>query len=189
MESLLPEFDMTGFVRERSGASLPGIVPSNTYTTRDGKYVVIGANGDSIFRRMMVAIDRADLAEDPALARNDGRVTRTAELDRVIADWCAAHDLDRVLKILADAQVPSGKIYDIADIVDDLQYRARDMIQQAKLPDGADMKIPGVVPKLMATPGGTRWLGPKLGEHTTEVLAGLGYDADRIAALKSRGIV
>jgi formyl-CoA transferase len=189
MESLLPEFDMTGFVRERSGASLPGIVPSNTYTTRDGKYVVIGANGDSIFRRMMIAIGRADLAEDRALARNDGRVARTEELDRVIGGWCAAHDLDHVLQVLADAQVPSSKICDVADVVGDLQYRARGMIQQARLPDGRDLKVPGVVPKLSDTPGGTRWLGPKLGEHTREVLAGLGYDDRRIAALKSRGII
>ena len=189
MESLLPEFDMTGFVRGRSGASLPGIVPSNTYTTRDGKYVVIGANGDSIFKRMMIAIGRADLAEDPALARNDGRVARTDELDKVIGDWCAAHDLDHVLKVLADAQVPSGKIYDIADIVGDLQYRARGMIEQARLPDGKEMKVPGVVPKLTDTPGGTRWVGPKLGEHTREVLAELGYDDGRIAELKSRGII
>ena len=189
MESLLPEFDMTGFVRERSGASLPGIVPSNTYTTRDGKFVVIGANGDSIFRRMMLAIGRADLADDPALARNDGRVARTAELDQVIGDWCAAHDLAHVLEVLAEAQVPSGKIYDVADIVGDLQYRARDMIQQAHLPDGSPMKVPGVVPKLLATPGGTRWLGPQLGEHTHEVLAGLGYDEHKIAGLKARGVI
>jgi formyl-CoA transferase len=189
MESLLPEFDMTGFVRERSGASLPGIVPSNTYTTRDGKYVVIGANGDSIFKRMMFAIGRADLAEDPALARNDGRVARTEELDKVIADWCAAHDLERVLEVLDQAQVPSGKIYDIADIVSDPQYLARRMIEQLRLPDGTQMKVPGVVPKLNDTPGGTRWPGPELGEHTREALAGLGYDQARIDALKSRGII
>jgi crotonobetainyl-CoA:carnitine CoA-transferase CaiB-like acyl-CoA transferase len=116
-------------------------------------------------------------------------VARTGELDRVIGDWCAAHDLDHVLKVLADAQVPSGKIYDIADIVGDLQYRARGMIEQARLADGSEMKVPGVVPKLMATPGGTRWLGPKLGEHTREVLAELGYDESRIAALKARNII
>jgi len=189
MESLLPEYDMTGFVRERSGASLPGIVPSNTYTTRDGKYVVIGANGDAIFRRMMAAIGRGDLRNDPALARNDGRVARTAELDKVIGAWCAAHDLDHVLKVLAAAQVPSGKIYDIADIVKDLHYQARGMIEEARLPDGEPMKVPGVVPKMEQTPGGTRWLGPDLGEHTTEVLAQLGYDAARIAELKSRGVI
>ena len=189
MESLLPEYDMTGFVRERSGASLPGIVPSNTYTTRDGKYVVIGANGDAIFRRMMAAIGRGDLGNDPALARNDGRVARTEELDNVIGAWCAAHDLDYVLEVLAAAQVPSGKIYDIADIVKDLHYQARGMIEEARLPDGEPMKVPGVVPKMAQTPGGTRWLGPDLGEHTTEVLAQLGYDAARIAELKSRGVI
>ena len=189
MESLLPEYDMNGFVRERSGASLPGIVPSNTYTTRDGKYVVIGANGDAIFRRMMTAIGRDDLGNDPALARNDGRVARTAELDKVIGAWCAAHDLDHVLAVLAAAQVPSGKIYDIADIVKDLHYQARGMIEQARLPDGEPMKVPGVVPKMAQTPGGTRWLGPDLGEHTGEVLAQLGYDAAKIADLKSRGVI
>jgi len=189
MESLLPEYDVTGFVRERSGASLPGIVPSNTYTTRDSKYVVIGANGDAIFRRMMAAIGRGDLGNDPALARNDGRVARTEELDKVIGDWCAAHDLDYVLEVLAAAQVPSGKIYDIADIVKDLHYKARGMIEEARLPDGEPMKVPGVVPKMTQTPGGTRWLGPDLGEHTTEVLAQLGYDAARIAELKSRGVI
>lgn len=189
MESLLPEFDMTGHVRERSGASLPGIVPSNTYTTRDAKYVVIGANGDSIFKRMMIAIGREDLAQDPLLAHNEGRVKRTEELDTVIGNWCAAHDLDHVLNILAKAQVPSGKIYDITDIVGDLQYRARDMIEKARLADGQEMKIPGVVPKLTGTPGGTRWLGPQLGEHTREVLMELGYDEACIARLKSRGII
>jgi formyl-CoA transferase len=189
MESLLPEYDVAGFVRERSGASLPGIVPSNTYTTRDGKYVVIGANGDSIFKRMMTAIGRDDLGSDPGLARNDGRVARTAELDRAIGSWCAAHDLDHVLKVLADAQVPSGKIYDIADIVSDLHYRARGMIEQAALPDGTPVKIPGVAPKMGLTPGGTRWLGPRLGEHTDEVLRELGYDAGKLRDLKSRGVV
>jgi formyl-CoA transferase len=189
MESLLPEYDVTGFVRERSGASLPGIVPSNTYTTRDGKYVVIGANGDAIFKRMMAAIGRDDLAQDPGLARNDGRVARTEELDRVIGDWCQAHELEHVLDVLARAQVPSGKIYDIADIVNDLHYRARGMIEQARLPDGKPMKVPGIVPRMSATPGGTRWLGPALGQHTGEVLAEVGYDAGQIQALKSRGII
>jgi formyl-CoA transferase len=189
MESLLPEYDMTGFVRERTGSSLPGIVPSNTYTTRDGKYVVIGANGDSIFKRMMQAIGREDLANDPGLARNDGRVLRTEELDRVIGDWCAAHDLDHVLNVLADAQVPSGKIYDIGDIAKDIHYQARGMIEQAKLPDGHPLKIPGVFPKLTGTPGGTRWLGPALGAHTREVLAELGYDEPRLDDLRVRGII
>ncbi len=189
MESLLPEYDVFNFVCERSGASLPGIVPSNTYTTGDGKYVVIGANGDSIFKRMMFAIGRADLAKDPSLATNDGRVRRTQELDRVIGDWCAAHNLDEVLRVLSDADVPSGKIFDIADIVADLHYRARGMIETAHLRDGKPVKVPGIVPKLSATPGGTRWLGPKLGEHTREILASAGYDSEQIEALRQKGVV
>ena len=189
MESLLPEYDVHGFVRERSGASLPGIAPSGTYTTRDGKYVVIGANGDSIFRRMMTAIDRDDLAHDPQLARNDGRALRGDELDEAIGAWCAAHDLEEVLTVLDAADVPSGKIFDVADIVNDLHYRARGMIEEAKLSDGKPFKIPGVVPKLSDTPGGTRWLGPDLGEHTQSVLSALGYDDDRNQDLRKKGVV
>jgi formyl-CoA transferase len=189
MESLLPEYDVYDFVRERSGASLPGIAPSNTYTTRDGKFVVIGANGDSIFKRMMTAIGRDDLANDPQLARNDGRAARSAELDEAIGGWCGARDLDEVLAVLDGAEVPAGKIYDIADIVKDVHFRARGMIEEARLSDGQTMKIPGVVPKLSATPGGTRWLGPELGEHTASVLESLGYDAQQIDDLRKRGVV
>ncbi|UCD68056.1 MAG: CoA transferase [Betaproteobacteria bacterium] len=189
MESLLPEYDVYDFVRERSGASLPGIAPSNTYTTRDGKFVVIGANGDSIFKRMMTAIGRDDLANDPQLARNDGRALRSAELDEVIGAWCGARDLDEVLAVLDGAGVPSGKIYDVADIVKDLHYRARGMIEEARLADGRTMKVPGVVPKLSTTPGGTRWLGPELGEHTVAVLQSLGYDEYQIDDMRQRGVV
>lgn len=189
MESLLPEYDVYEFVRERSGASLPGIAPSNTYTTRDGKFVVIGANGDSIFKRMMAAIGRADLADDPQLARNDGRAARSAELDEAIGAWCGARDLDEVLAVLDGAEVPAGKIYDIVDIVNDVHYRARGMIEQARLSDGRTLKIPGVVPKLSATPGGTRWLGPELGEHTASILQSLGYDQQQIDDMRKRGVV
>ncbi|UCH49917.1 MAG: CoA transferase [Betaproteobacteria bacterium] len=189
MESLLPEYDVYDFVRERSGASLPGIAPSNTYTTRDGKFVVIGANGDSIFKRMMTAIGRDDLANDPQLARNDGRAARSAELDEAIGAWCGARDLDEVLAVLDGAAVPAGKIYDIADIVKDVHFRARGMIEEARLSDGRTIKMPGVVPKLSATPGGTRWLGPDLGEHTDSVLQSLGYDAQQIEDLRKRGVV
>ncbi|HWQ40276.1 MAG TPA: CaiB/BaiF CoA-transferase family protein [Burkholderiales bacterium] len=189
MESLLPEYDLTGFVRERSGASLPGIVPSNTYTTRDGKYIVVGANGDSIFRRLMTAIGRDDLANDPGLAKNDGRVHRAEELDRVIGDWCAARDLEAVLKILEEAEVPSGKIYDVADIARDPHYRARGMIAQATLPDGKPLKVPGIVPRLSDTPGAIRRLGPKLGEHTEAILADLGYERGQVQQLKNKGVI
>ena len=189
MESVLPEYGMFGHIRERSGASLPGIVPSNTYVTRDHKYVVIGANADNIFKRMMRAIGRADFADDPSLAHNDGRVARTEEIESVISDWVARHDLERVLEVLDKAEVPSGKIYDIADIAADAHYRARDMIQEFRLSDGTPLKAPGIVPRLSETPGETRWLGPKLGEHTAEVLAGLGYSSDELADLKRRGAI
>jgi formyl-CoA transferase len=189
MESMLPEYGMTGFVRERSGGSLPGIVPSNSYTTKDGKYVVIGANGDSIFKRFMNAIGCDDLANDPTLASNDGRVKRVDELEKVIGDWCAAHDLDHVLKVLDQADVPSSNIYSIADIVRDTHYRARDMIQEFSLGASDKILVPGIVPKLADTPGATRWLGPKLGEHTAEVLQRLGYDEATRRALKEKGAI
>ncbi len=191
MESMLPEFGMSGFVRERTGASLPGIVPSNTYKCGDGQYVVIGANGDSIFKRMMLAIGRNDLAHDPALADNAGRTARTEELDNAIGEWTAANTLDQVLEVLEKADVPSGKIFSIADIVADMQYQARGMIEKHKLEDNAagDVWLPGIVPKLSDTPGGTKWIGPKLGEHTAEILNSIGYDAGAQAELKSRGII
>ena len=188
MESMLPEYGMGQFVRERSGASLPGIVPSNTYPGRDGKYVVIGANADSIFKRMMRAIGRADLADDPALASNDGRVQRTAELDAAIGEWTARHDLDHVLEVLERAEVPSGRIYSIADIAADLHYQARGMIERHRLGD-REVWLPGMVPKLSETPGSTRWIGPRLGEHTDQVLAGAGYAPEAIAELRRRGVI
>ena len=189
MESVLPEYDMFGFVRERSGASLPGIVPSNTYVTRDGKYVVIGANADSIFKRMMNAIGRPDLADDPSLAHNDGRVKRTEEIEQVIGDWVAQYDLDHVLEVLEKADVPSGKIYDIADIVSDAHYAAREMIREYRLKDGKPLKLPGIVPRMSETPGATQWLGPELGEHTGEILTALGYSREQQQDLKQRGII
>lgn len=189
MESMLPEYGLTGLVRERTGASLPGIVPSNTYLCGDGRYVVIGANGDAIFKRMMKAIGRPDLADDPALADNAGRVQRTEELDRVIGEWTGRHSLDEVLAVLEPAQVPSGKIYSIADIVEDLQFQARAMIESHRLPDGQEILLPGIVPRLSDTPGSTRWIGPRLGEHTDAMLQDLGYAAEDIRHLRERGVV
>jgi len=189
MESVLPEYDMFGMIRERTGASLPGIVPSNTYVTRDGKYVVIGANADSIFKRMMKAIGRSDLAEDPALAHNDGRVARTEEIENTITDWCAANDLARVLEVLEAADVPSAKIYDIADIVNDPHYAAREMIREHRLKDGTTLKLPDIVPRMSATPAETKWLGPALGEHTEEVLGSLGYGPEEMQGLRRQGVI
>ncbi|MCG6877390.1 MAG: CoA transferase [Betaproteobacteria bacterium] len=185
MESTLPEFDLFGITRERTGSNLTGIVPSNTYLTSDGHHVVIGANADSIFKRLMNAIGRRDLADDPGLADNAGRAQRADELDRVIGEWTGKNAVDHVLKVLAEAQVPSGKIYSIADIVADPQYQVRDMIREATLPDGATVRVPGVVPKLSETPGDLEWVGPALGEHTAEVLARIGYSDAEIAALRA----
>ena len=189
MESMVPEFDYYDFVRERTGSSLPGIAPSNSYLTKDGKYVVIGANGDSIFKRMMLASDRKDLADDPELSHNDGRARRSDELDSVIGGWCASYDLADVLNLLEKAEVPAGKIYDVADIVSDVHYRARRMIQEHKLSEDESLLVPGIVPKLSSTPGKINWLGPDLGEHTDDVLSAAGYEFEEIEDFRRRKII
>jgi succinyl-CoA---D-citramalate CoA-transferase len=189
MESLVPEFSAFGHVRERTGASLPGIAPSNTYPCRDGRYVIIAGNSDSIYKRLMNAIGRADLADDPRLARNDGRVKHTEMLDEAITAWTRSRDLEQVLEVLEGAEVPCGRIYTAADIHADPHYKAREMIEQYTLPNGDKVEFPGIVPKLSRTPGQTRWLGPKLGEHTEEVLAGIGVTGAAYEELKRSGIV
>jgi formyl-CoA transferase len=189
MEGALPEYDLFGEIRERTGSNLTGIVPSNTYLTRDGQHIVIGANADSIFRRLMQVIGRSDLADDPALADNAGRSTRADELDAAIGAWTETHDAEAILKALNEAQVPSGKIYSMADIAADAQYLARDMIRQVKLADGTPLRVPGIVPKLSETPGDIDWVGPELGEHTEAVLAAHGYGRAEIAELRARKAV
>ncbi len=185
MESTLPEYDRYGIVRERTGTSLTGIVPSNTYPTADGRHIVIGGNGDSIFKRLMRAIGRPDLADDPALSNNAGRAQRAQQLDDAISAWTSRQTLEQALDEMSRAQVPSGKIYSAADMVDDPQFAARAMIERVALPDGTSLAIPAVVPKFSQTPGGTRWLGPGLGEHTDEVLGELGFDEDSIRQLRA----
>ncbi|KAA0596028.1 crotonobetainyl-CoA:carnitine CoA-transferase CaiB-like acyl-CoA transferase [Azospirillum lipoferum] len=189
MESLVPEYDVMGFVRERSGGSLPGISPSNTYPTRDGGYVVIAGNSDPIFKRLMQVIERPDLRDDPALAHNDGRVAHNELLDHAIAAWTRTQSMDEVLRQLDAAEVPAGRIYSVADIVADPHYRDRDMILQGELPDQVPFKMPGIVPKLSDTPGSVRWIGPALGAHTDAVLDRLAFDAAAIERLRRKGVV
>ncbi|MCK9986690.1 MAG: formyl-CoA transferase [Azoarcus sp.] len=189
MESLVPEFDVFGFVRERTGNIMPGITPSNTHTTKDGKHVAIGANGDAIFRRLMQAMGRDDLAEDPALADNAGRDARREEIYALIDAWVADHDEAAVLEALAAVGVPASRIYSVADMFADPQFLAREMLQTVTLPDGRACRMPGIVPKLSLTPGEAESPGPELGEHTDAVLGALGYDATAIRALRADGAI
>ncbi|QIB51070.1 CaiB/BaiF CoA-transferase family protein [Pseudomonas sp. OIL-1] len=189
MESMVPEYDVMGFVRERSGNIMPGITPSSIHTCGDGKAVQIGANGDAIFKRFMHAIGRNDLAEDASLADNAGRDVRRDELYAVIDEWVESQTQEQVLDVLARAEVPASRIFSIADMFSDPQFLARDMFTQGTLPDGKPFKMPGIIPKLSATPGSTEWTGPALGEHTDAVLSDLGYAQGQIEALRQRKIV
>jgi len=189
MESLVPEADVFGFVRERTGNIMPGITPSNTHTTRDGKHVTIGANGDAIFRRLMLAMERPDLADDPGLADNAGRDARRDEIYGLIDAWCAARDEAEVLALLEQAEVPSSRVYSVLDMFADPQFIARQMFQSATLPDGKPFRVPGIVPRLSVTPGECGEIGPALGAHTEAILAGLGYDPAQIAALRASGAI
>ena len=189
MESLVPEYDHAGVVRERTGGALPGIVPSNTYTTADGENIVIAGNGDAIFKRLMSAVGREDMATDPQLANNAGRVPRTQEIDDAIQAWCNSQRIDTALAALQAADVPVSKIYSVRDMMQDPQFLARQMFEQHLFKDGTPVKLPAVTPKLSETPGSTRWIGPELGEHTHEVLAALGYSAEQIAALREAGVL
>lgn len=189
MESLVPEFDVFGFIRERTGNVMPGITPSNTHTTRDARHVAIGANGDAIFQRLMRAIGRSDLADDATLADNAGRDARRDELYAVIDAWVARHDEAEVLRVLGAADVPASRVFSVADMMNDPQYLAREMLETARLPDGKPFRIPGIVPLLSATPGRTEWIGPRLGEHTDVVLAELDYSAEAIARLRQDKVI
>ena len=172
MESLLPEYDAFGVVRERAGSALPGIVPSNAYKCRDGSYVLVAGNGDSIFRRLMAAIGRNDLETDPALAHNDGRAGQTARIDEAIEAWTTQRTQDEVIAVLDGSNVPVGRICSVADIARDPQYLAREMIVAATTAGGAPLKVPGIVPKLSATPGAIAHPAPRLGEHDADIARG-----------------
>lgn len=189
MESMIPEFDVFGFIRERTGNIMPGITPSSIHTSADGKHVQIGANGDAIFKRFMATIGRDDLANDPQLASNDGRDSRRDELYGVIDRWVNALPLDQVIAQLNQAEVPASRIYSAEDMLGDPQFLAREMFLKAQLPGGKDFKMPGIVPKLSDTPGSCEWVGPQLGEHNGAVLGELGYDTAAIARLREEGAI
>ncbi|WP_295641159.1 CaiB/BaiF CoA-transferase family protein [uncultured Methylibium sp.] len=188
-ESLAPEYDAFGDVREPAGGALPGIAPSNAYACADGRFVLISGNGDSIFRRLMLAIGRADLADDPGLARNDGRAARATGLDAAIGAWTAQRGIDDVLAAMAAAEVPASRIYTIADLAQEAHYAARGNLERIPALAGGTIAVPGIVPRLSATPGAVHRRAPRIGEHSDAVLREIGLSDDQIAALRERGIV
>ncbi len=189
MESLLPEYSAFGAVREAAGSALPGIAPSNAYRCAGGAYVLVAGNGDSIFRRLMGAIGRLDLAADPTLADNTGRVARVVEIDAAIEAWTSSRAVEEVLSILESVSVPAGRIYTVADIAADPHYEARGMLHRIQMDDGDEITIPGIVPKLSRTPGAHDRNAPCIGQDTMAVLQSIGLSDDQIAALREKGIV
>ena len=189
MESLVPEYSAFGVVREPAGSALPGIAPSNAYRCGDDGVVLIAGNGDSIFKRLMQSIGRMDLADDPALANNAGRVARVHELDGAIEAWTLQRPAEEVLRVLGEAKVPAGRVYTAKDIVEDPHYQARDMILDQQTRDGHTVQVPGIVPKLLGTPGSVRSSAPRLGDDTDAVLNQIGYSTQDIAALRGRKVV
>jgi len=188
-ESLLPEYDAQGVIRERSGSALPGIAPSNLYPCSDGSYVLVAGNADSLYRRLMSAIGREDLRDDPALAKNDGRAAQMERIDAAIAQWTSKRSQKEVLEEMEKAEVPAGRIYTAADIAADPHYAARGMIEEVIAGDGEPLKVPGIIPKLSGTPGAIRSPAPKLGEHTDEILQRLGFSSDDISRLRERKVI
>jgi crotonobetainyl-CoA:carnitine CoA-transferase CaiB-like acyl-CoA transferase len=188
MEGVVPEYSGTGEIRGASGTTITGIVPTNTYPCSDGKYVVIGGNGDSIFVRLMEAMGRSDLAGDPALADNAGRVAQQDMLDQAIAEWTASLSAADVIARLEEAEVPVGLIYDVADMMQDPQYQARGMFEEVTVGD-RQLTIPAILPRLARTPGFTDWPGPEVAEHRDEVLKAIGYSDEEIARLAHDGDV
>ena len=189
LEAVVPEYDGAGAIREPSGSTVTGIVPTGTYRCRDGKYAIIGGNGDSIYKRLMHATGRADLAEDPRLAGNAGRVEHQAEIDAALAAWTATLDSGEVLARLEAAEVPAGPIYNVADMVADPHFQARGLFETVEI-DGKPLKIPAIFPKMAATPGATDWPGPAIGSHNAEVFGGLlGLSEVELATLKGQGIL
>ncbi|MDD2924335.1 CaiB/BaiF CoA-transferase family protein [Rhodoferax sp.] len=189
MEGAVSEFDRYQMVREPAGSALPGVAPTNAYPCANGTYVLIAGNGDSIFKRLMQLVGRDDLANDPRLASNPGRVEQMAVIDDAIAAWTRQHTLDEALAALATARVPAGKVFTIKDIVENEHYQQRDMLRTIQLKDGSSLKVPGIVPKLSLTPGGFDAGGPELGEHTSKVLRAAGLSEATLAELRAKGVI
>lgn len=189
MEAVVPEFSGAGVIREPSGTTLTGIVPTNTYRCKGGKYVVIGGNGDSIFQRLMIGIGREDLSVDPRLSSNAGRVEHEAEIDEVLAQWCMAHELSDILAVMEEQRVPAGPIYSVEDMFNDPHYQARGMFERVEI-DGKPLDIPAILPKLSQTPGRTQWPGGAVGSHNQEVLQEiLGLKDEELSSLAESGVV
>lgn len=189
LEAVIPEFDGAGVVRQPSGTTVTGIVPTNTYRCRNGKYVVIGGNGDSIFQRLMTIAGYPDMASDPRMANNAGRVIHEQEIDNALAAWCMSKDSTEILQLLEEARVPGGPIYNVEDMFKDPHFNARGLFEQVEI-DGKPLKIPAILPRLSNTPGRTDWPGGKIGSHTQEILANLlaMSDAD-IEQLRQSGVI
>ena len=189
MEGIVPEYDGGGAIRGPSGTTVTGIVPTNTYMCDDGKHVVIGGNGDSIFKRLMTEAGRSDMAENPEMADNAGRVLHEAEIDRALADWCAAHSSTHIIGVLEEARVPVGPIYSVEDMVNDEHYKARGMFESVEI-NGEPLKIPAILPKLNDTPGRTDFPGGDIGSHNEEVLRGiLDLGDDELRELQASGVI
>jgi len=188
LEAVVPEYSGANKVREASGTTVTGIVPTNTYRCADSKFVVIGGNGDSIFKRLMSGIGHPDLAADPRLANNAGRVEHEDEIDQILSGWCSARPINEVLAVMAEQRVPAGPIYNVEDMLEDPHYQARGMFERVEI-DGKPLDIPAILPKLDRTPGGTEWVGPGLGEHNDEVLRSIGISGSQIDTLLKKGVI
>ncbi|PVE64476.1 CaiB/BaiF CoA transferase family protein [Priestia megaterium] len=189
MESMVPEYDVAGVIRERTGSVLPGIVPSNIYKTKDDKFVVLAANGDNIFQRLLVTMKREDMVGDQRFLTNDGRVKHVDYLEQLIKDWVIEYNLDECLEMLNQNGIPAGAIYNVEDIMADPHYQSRNMILELEHSESGKLKMPGIVPKLSKTPGNVKWVGPKLGEHNVEVFKKIGLTQEQINKLYKEGII
>ena len=188
LEAVVPEYDGAGVIRQPSGTTVTGIVPTNTYKCADDKFLVIGGNGDSIFSRLMVAVGREDMSTDKKYTTNADRVIYEADIDLVLANWCASLSLADAMAVLEEHRVPCGPVYNGEDMMQDAHFNYRESFEAVAI-NGESLTIPALMPKLQGTPGGTEWAGPAVGSHTDEVLQSLGLDSAHIAELKSAGIV